>query len=316
MAANRFLQLSHFVIAFLLLLATEPAFAASAPDEPEAQPPAGEDIVSVVVTGQRPGVLRRLMEDFILEIGDPASRSRGYARWRDQLCVGVFNLPDQVVAQYIADRITLTALENGVKTGGLGCDVNLRIVFSPDAPELASNLVEGLPNLFRPFGNTEGTTQGLAALERFKTSDAPVRWWQITMPVDETGLPAIQFPGIDEAPFVRSVASRLKVTTSDAIWGGVIIVDASKLGNIQWPQLADYLTMVSLVQVNPNSRPAGYDSILNLFSADNPPRAMTDMDHTYLRALYEMDTMMVPHAQRGMFSNHMVRVLRKVEDGE
>jgi hypothetical protein len=255
------------------------------------------------------------MEDFIIEIGDPASRGRGYARWRDRLCVGVYNLPDQTVAQYIADKITVTALESGLKTGSPGCQPNLHIIFSPDARELASTMVEDSPSMFRPFGNTEGTTQGVAALEQFKTSEAPVRWWQITMVVDETGQPAIELPGLG-TPVVRGVASRLKSPINDAIWGSLIIVDAGKLDNVKWPQLADYLAMVSLAQVDSNARPSGYDSILNLFSAGNPPRGMTDMDRTYLRALYEMDTLTLPYTQRGVFSNMMVRVLRKMENEE
>jgi hypothetical protein len=40
---------------------------------------------------------------------------------------------------------------------------------------------------------------------------------------------------------------------------------------------------------------------------------MTDMDRIYLRALCEMDTMMLPHTQRGVFSSTMVRVQREME---
>ena len=40
------------------------------------------------------------------------------------------------------------------------------------------------------------------------------------------------------------------------------------------------------------------------------------MDRTYLRALYEMDTMMLPHTQRGVFANRMVRALLKMDDAE
>jgi len=307
--------IARFVLVASLLLTAAFATAADGTDETELRLPAGEDMEDIVVIGQRPGVLRRLMFDFLVEIGDPVSSSRGYARWWDRLCVGVYNLPDQRVAQYVADKITIAALEVGLRTESPGCQPNLRVVFSPDGRELASRMVEESPFMFRPFGNTEYTTQGVTALEHFKTSDAPVRWWQITMVVDEVGNPAIQLPGL-ETPEVRGVASRLKSPISDALLGSLIIVDAGRLGNVQWPQLADYLTMVSLAQINPDARPSGYDSILNLFSADNPPRGMTDMDRAFLRALYEMDTMVLPYTQRGTFSNTMVRVLRDMENGK
>src|SRR5690606_17965745 len=110
-----------------------------------------ENIESIVITGRRPGGLKKLMLDFVISIGDPASTARGYARWRGPLCVGVYNLPDQTLAQYIADKITITALELGLKTGSPGCQPNLSIIFSPDARALASGMVDGSPLLFHPY---------------------------------------------------------------------------------------------------------------------------------------------------------------------
>jgi hypothetical protein len=309
-------QIANIVFGAVLWMPTAAGWSAEA--SAAAQPGSAGDaetietIESIDVIGQRPDFQLRKMEDFILEIGEPVSNSRGYARWQGRLCVGVFNLPDAAIAQYIADKITVTALDVGLPTGSPGCQPNLQIIFSPDARELASRLVEESPLMFRPFGNTENTTQGLAALEQFKTSDAPVRWWQVTMVVDETGLPAMALPGLD-TPNVRAIASHLRSTVSDAIWGSLIVVDASKLKNLQWPQLAEYLAMVSLAQIEPGAQSTNHDSILNLFSAEKPPLAMTDMDRTYLRALYEMDTMMLPHTQRGVFSSMMVRVQRELE---
>lgn len=314
-------QIASLALAAALFLPAAPAFSASGPEAPEPLTTdsansnggeASENIESIEIIGQRQDFLRYKMQDFILEIGEPVSSSRGYARWQGRVCVGVFNLPDQAIAQYIADKITVTALELGLPTGSPGCQPNLQIIFSPDARELAGRLVDESPLMFRPFGNTENTTQGRGALEQFKTSDAPVRWWQITMVVDETGMPAMALPGLD-TPNVRAVASRLKNTVNDAIWGGLIIVDARKLNGIQWPQLAEYLAMVSLAQIEPGAQPDNHDSILNLFSAEKPPLAMTDMDRSYLRALYEMDTMMLPHTQRGVFTSMMVRVQREME---
>src|SRR5690606_15096637 len=102
-------------LAATLLLSLAAFSAARAADEAAAPPPVVEGAENIVITGQRPGVLRQLMNDFILEIGDPVASARGYARWRDRLCVGVYNLPDSKVAQYIADKITITALDVGLK---------------------------------------------------------------------------------------------------------------------------------------------------------------------------------------------------------
>ncbi len=275
-----------------------------------AEPAAGGDIENITVTGQRPSVLRRLMLDFVMEIGNPVGGNfgRGFARWRDKVCVGIHNLSDARSAQYLADRITSVALDVGLKTGEPGCEPNLNVIFSTNGRDMATRLAESSPSVLRPFGGVFGTNQGLQALEEFKTSEAPVRWWQVTMIVDEHGYAATEVAnGNYGPPVVRSGGpSFLKTSDSDAIWGSYAIVDASKLNGAQLPQLADYLAMVSLAQIDPGSLPSS-DSILNLFKAARPASGLTEMDRSYLKALYSIDTMMIPAAQRGILANAMLR---------
>jgi hypothetical protein len=295
----------------LLLLAVPAAFS----QQPDA---ATTPIDEITVTGYRPEQQRDYLNKFVLEIGDPVSSRHGFARWQQRLCVAVFNLPHEPAAQYLADRISLIAQDLGLTTGEPGCSPNLYIVFAPDARELASAWVDSAPAMFRPFGGEGGTTQGRAALQRFRTSEAAVRWWQVTMVVDELGNPAIMLPqntafvgsevgGSTGAPTIRGIASKLRRPTSDVLWGSLVIVDGRKVAGLQWPQLAAYLAMVSLAQIEPDSPPAGYDSILNLFTADTPPPDLTAMDEAYLRALYQLDLTAMPQAQRGSLVNTMLR---------
>jgi hypothetical protein len=298
-------QVMLVLCAATLPLLADLAVSALALNEPGAAVDSG--IEEVIVTGQRPRELRKLMMDYIGEIGDPVSRDRGLARWRDKICVGVHNLTDRDIAQYVADRISLIALEVGLKPGEPGCSPNINILFSRDGRALASRLVENSPRVFRPFGSADGTTQGLLALEQFKSSEAPIRWWQLTMIVDEMGMSAIDLlSGGENIQVIRGTTSRLRSATSDDLWGSLVIVDVSKLGSKTWPQVADYLAMVSLAQVKPGGKPANHDSILNLFGENNPP-SMSAMDLSYLRALYEIDTMMIPRAQRGIIATRMMR---------
>jgi hypothetical protein len=282
----------------------------------EPAPATSEDVENITVTGQRPDVLRRQMMDFVLEIGNPIGGGfgRGYARWRDKVCVGVHNLTNTVAAQYIADRISAIAADVGLEPGEPGCRPNLNVIFSNDGRALATRLTEASPTAFRPYGGEGGTTQGLGALEEFKTSEAPVRWWQVTMIVDELGLPAIDISnGLYGPPVIRSSPSLIKTPVSDDIWTSYVIVDASKLGGAQLPQLTDYIAMVSLAQIDPHGLPAS-DTILNLFTAERPPGGLTDIDRNYLHALYSIDTMIVPRAQRGMLARAMVRA--RLSDAE
>lgn len=283
---------------------------ASASTEPVPIPDV-EDAEYIVITGQRRKDIRRLMLDFIVEIGDPVSRNQGYARWRKDVCVGVHNLKDRETAQYVADRISLVALEAGLKPGEPGCRPNLFILFAPDGRQAVAELMAASPNMFRPFGGAGGTTQGLHALEQFKTSEAPVRWWQIMMIVDEMGNPAIDLNNGMGTPYIRGSGSRIRNSVSDDLLTSYVIVDVSKLGNATWPQITDYLAMVSLAQVDPKGLPANHDSILNLFSASSPAGGMTELDRSYLRALYRMDTMLMPSVQRGVLASEMLRVREK-----
>jgi hypothetical protein len=298
--------------ALAALAAAAPALGqdpASTPDADRQDPPPRDRIV---VTGERPEgmTLHEYAHTFVLEIGDPATPRRGFARFEGRVCVGVENVPEDA-GQYIADRISQVALEVGLTPGGPGCRPNIAVVFASDGAALASYLVDEAPRVFRPFGGVGGTTQGLGALREFKSSDAAVRWWQITMVVDELGNPAIALPPANGfqavAPSARGSNSRITNSVRDELWATYIIVDASRLDGAQWRQLADYLAMVALAQVNPGSSAAGYESILNLFTATPRAQGMTDWDRTYLRALYDMDTMRDPRLQRGMLVNLMVR---------
>jgi hypothetical protein len=93
-------------------------------------------------------------------------------------------------------------------------------------------------------------------------------------------------------------ASRIHNGTIDVLWDVIIIVDATKLTGTTWQQLADYLAVVSLAQINPKTDPAEFDSILNLFSNPAAYSGLTDWDRSYLKAIYTFDQERVTPLQR------------------
>jgi hypothetical protein len=298
----------------LSILAAVPLLAQDPAPVNDTAPAVDAAIENITITGQRRDgwSIKDYMLDFVDEIGDPASDSSGYARWRDRICVSVFNLRDAAVAQYVIDRVSVVALELGLKPGEPGCRPNLNIMFVGDGAAFANKLVTANRSALRPYGGAGGTTQGLRALTEFATSDAPVRWWQITMVVDRLGNPAINTGmGI---PMVWSPGSRITNSVSDEVWTTYVIVDSTKVGNVGWDTLTDYLAMVSLAQVDPNGVPATYNSILNLFNGTNPARGMTELDRAYLHALYRMDTRRMPYMQRGLLASTMVREQDRLAD--
>jgi hypothetical protein len=295
----------------------EPAAeAAPAPTASQSTDELQSDTITVIGRRGEGVALRDYAMDFVIEIGDPPTSHNGYARWGRRICIGVLNAP-QDGGEFVADRIGEIATELGLKPQGPGCTPNIVIAFAADAKALAQQLVEEQPRRFRPFGGEGGTTQGLWSLSKFAESDAPVRWWQVTMVVDRMGAPAISEPGQPGGPTVVAGAnSFIRNSVEDELWNATVIVDAPQVNGVSWIQLADYLAMVTLAQIDPEGSSAGYDSVLNLFESPDSVRGLTDWDWSYLRALYELDRRLMPRHQRGVLAGLIAREQQRLEEEE
>ena len=282
------------VLALTLALAAGAAAAQEAPQTPAAQRSAQLD--EVVVEGRQ---LEALVRNFVTDVSQPAN-NRGLARWNRPVCVGAVNLRNEV-GQYVIDRISDVARELEVEAGEPGCRPNVLIVAAVDGAGLATALVEDRPRNFDLRHN--GTDAGTRAFRNFRTGDQPVRWWQISMPIDsETGGRAVRLPGdIDPASGQPSApeihvfaASRLRTQIRDDLVRSVIIVDVDRLGGASLVQLADYLALVALAQIDAEADTAPYPTILNLFADPaSAPAGLTEWDRSYLTALYEHDQLRI-----------------------
>lgn len=247
------------------------------------------ELEDVEVTGTP---LNSLIRNFVNEVAAPNS-GRGLARWGDNICIGVANLKNEP-AQYIVDRVSTIAEDIGLTPGQPGCTANVIIVASDNPAALAQALVEERRRNFRMGG--AGMDQGGSALRVFQTSQAPVRWWQISMPTDaDTGERAIRLPGecqgactsiYEYAPLVSVLASRLTTQIVDTIFRTIIILDVDQVDDVSLVQLADYLAMVTLAQIDPEAETSHYASILNVFNEPDAAASLTDWDRAYLRGLY------------------------------
>ena len=298
-----------FVLAPVLaaLMAAPGVAQESSPQKAASTADASQPVDEVIVRGRRLGEidkdLRIYIDKFLDKVAKPAN-GRGYARWHRSVCIGVHNL-ETTAAQYVVDRISRQALDLGLEAGEPGCTPQVNIVFATNAKETASLMVEHQPRVFRPMAGFAGTDLGRSALDEFVKSDRPVRWWHVSMPVSaHNGGLAIEVPGARQCgeaycpPQVTVEGpSRIHNGTIDELWDVIIIVDATKLSGTTWQQLADYLAVVSLAQINPKTDPAEFDSILNLFSNPAAYSGLTDWDRSYLRAIYAFDQERVSTAQ-------------------
>lgn len=245
---------------------------------------------------------------FVDRVAAPA-RGRGLGRWL-KICPGIANL-DRAVAQPIVDRMAQRAGDLGIEVEGPGCEANIIVVFTADAPAVTRALVEAEPRVFRGQGG--GIDRGGAALRAFLASERPVRWWSLSVPIDsETGRRAVRVPGDRVggpvgnrlaqalgcrpsdcvgagAPIIQSAggASRLNSRIVDQLYKSIVIVDIDAVSGLNAAQLGDYLAMVSLAQVDPEAETGAFDTVLNLFADPRGVQGLTEWDASYLQALYE-----------------------------
>lgn len=79
-------------------------------------------------------------------------------------------------------RALAASADTGLEIGEPGCSANVLILGTDDGTALAAGLVERAPRAFRPaYG---GAALSSEALERFVTTDRPVRWWHVSLPVN------------------------------------------------------------------------------------------------------------------------------------
>lgn len=249
------------------------------------------DIVDdVEVIGRR---FEEIARDFIDDVAAPPRR-RGLARWNGPLCVGTVNLRADT-AQPIIDRISEVARDLDINVGEPGCNANTLIVATDDGAALATALAERRRRLLHP-GSLK-TIASSRAFELFQTSSRPVRWWQISVPVDSTtGQIAIRLPGVfgpDGQPHIPVInvlaASRIRSQIRDDLTKVFIIVDVDEVDGLTITQLADYLAMVTLAQIDGDAETSAYDTVLNLFQDREGTSGLTEWDRAYLAGLYSAE---------------------------
>ncbi|MBW8304018.1 MAG: hypothetical protein K0M78_08760 [Brevundimonas sp.] len=239
------------------------------------------DLGTIEVTGERPFEDRAAA--FIEEIA-AAPRGRGLARWDRAICVGAANM-DRRYAQFMIDRVAMVALDLGLEIGEPGCRPNIMIAASADADDLAVELVRDEPDGFRPA--LSQTDLGSSALRDFQTSDAPIRWWHVSLPVMvDTGDIAIRLRDEEASFVVVRDASRLRANVRDDLARVVIILDTTQIAGIPYDAMSDYVALVALAQIDPEADTSAWPSVLNLFAAGERPTGLTAWDRDYLQALY------------------------------
>ncbi|MBJ7317261.1 MAG: hypothetical protein JHC96_00550 [Brevundimonas sp.] len=261
-------------LAAALLLTSAPQ---AAPQPPQ---PSTAELEAIIVEGRR---IEEAARAYIEEVGEPPRGTR-LARWNRPVCISMSNMQPRF-AQFVIDRIAANALDAGADVGEPGCKPNVIILATTDGPALAKKLVKEVGLGFRPAINH--TNLDRDALSDFQNSDAPVRWWNVVMPVTtDTGDVAITLRGEDPRQVTVRDGSRLRSNIRyDMAWT-IVIIDMTKTGGAPFGTLADYVSMVSLAQIDPDADLSGQSTVMNLFRNPVEVDGLSQWDKDYLAALY------------------------------
>ena len=258
-----------------------------------AEQDAPTEVDEVVIVGER---AREAAEAFVSSVAAPIP-GRKAAVWRGSVCVGVLGMQAEA-SRFMADRVSDWAHSVGLEIEEPGCRPSIIVTATDDGNATARELVASSPREFRL--GASGSDRGRAALEAFQNTPRLIRWWHVSLPVnDDTGLPVVRLPGqppfaarqirspVDLGPYGRTVAgSSMMDHTRDDLMQVIIVLDVAALEQADFTQITDYVAMVALAQIDPDVDPA-YPSILDLFSEEGTQeQVMTRWDRAYLQALY------------------------------
>jgi hypothetical protein len=220
------------------------------------------------------------------------------ARWQTQipLCPLVAGLPGSD-GEYILSRVSKIATAAGVPLAPQHCKGNFFVVVTSDP--------EGVIKAWskrdvRMFGDE--TDQGGTKIREF-TASSPIRVWHNTEYYNLDGTPL----GNTEGRMNQSArATRIEVNGYRALSSVMAIVDARRMKDVSFGQVAAYVAMIGLAQIRPEANVIDAPTILNLFAgAGKAPPGLTSWDEFFLKAVYE--TRITDRAQIAAIKSAMVQ---------
>ncbi len=217
-------------------------------------------------------------------------------RWGDVVCpmaVGVSDAQTQFIQRRIIE-VQDTVRKKKSKPDAK-CQPNLFVIITDEAEQVLADWKERDPGMFR-WKSREGVSRS--------GGTGPVRTWHNAI------LAASDVGAVTSNAALPQVAGSARVTTGSRVnisakscplngrivagcWehinAVVVLVDASKTGKVTLAQLADFISVVSLSQIDLSADLGGIDSILRLFAQPRPevpPAGITEWDYAFLKGLY------------------------------
>jgi len=216
-------------------------------------------------------------------------------RWSTPICPSVAGM-SRDLGEFVLARVSQVAIEAGAPLDGSECRANFYVILTDDPRQLVKTLRKRNSGI---FGETVP-----AALDRFTNANTPVRAWYSTTFNNEDGTPPM--PDASAKGRFRLRDSRIVSTLIENVTTAIVVVDSRLTQGATVGQLADYVAMVGLAQVDLNAE-FETPTILHVFadpdSSHDRPAGLTKWDRAFLRGLYR--TSQGALKQRSLIVNSM-----------
>jgi hypothetical protein len=260
----------------------------AAADAPGPAPKPATTLADVTVEAARKSIQHRV-DSFIWQLTRRAREA--LARWNTPACPMVAGLSREQ-GEFVLGRFSQVAAAAGAPLAAPQCRPNLYIVVtrSPEALLTAWHARDA-----RLFG--EGYPH---AIRRFVDTPRPVRVWYNGD--YESGPPAGTAASAEAATIagyeglrvdVSAKPTRLQWNAVRDLGSVIVIVEPTRTRGVPLAQLADYIALVALAEIDLDAPLGEAPTILHLFGADAPPATapvgLSDWDAAFLKALYHTD---------------------------
>ena len=219
------------------------------------------------------------------------------ARWNTPICPLVAGLPREQ-GEFVLARLSQIARDAKAPLAGEQCKPNLYVVVTREPNALLKKWYARDRRMFV-------TRNGLKPVRRFLNNTRPVRVWYNTdfASSEKRSLSPDAAPGALVGTGLGRALQDANVPTNDVgsatrlsrsavllLSSVFVVVDATRVQDVNFGQLVDYIGMIGLAEVNLDGEIGAMPTILRVFrNTPDPPQGLSDWDQAFLASLYNVN---------------------------
>jgi len=277
---------------------------------------------NVTVTGIKD--VDQAVTKFVGSMTVPTRTADKIARWKQGICPLTAGLRPEAV-KFVTKRIRDIAAQAGAPVNDRDdCKPNIEIVFTTTPQALMDNVQVMYPFVLGYHDNSAQAAQlakviwpiqswystatddlrGNVVIDMARRKGMPMTLDMPSVAAGGGGINALTSPvtmNIPDAQIVHVTGSRLGDGVSSDFHHVVVVAEPAKLLEYEIGTLADYIALLALSQTVQPEQCQELPTILNLFAPGcaAPPKALTNVDLAYLRAIYKITATANARGQRG-----------------